>query len=271
MFYDKELEYEHKNNYTSGGTDYFGFSFGSAKEPVDNRVGLVNSTHTCREGLMSNMRTRILGKSSHSQPTDKTRMLFFWKASRSQNAADLKLIDGWVKRSVVVIQTFDRLAGWPITRVQKVNCGQDYIKAFYFRSSRRWMKSSYLISLYVLLVRMCKDERISDFKNFNGLIDIVGKYANADIKDRLKMDQTYVKSSYPYWEAIMKGYPRLFRKRKMEYYWDTQRLNGNEGGYEGIQYLVGGDTKYKEVRAELLTIKKELDAKTFKPTKKKEA
>ena len=81
----------------------------------------------------------------------------------------------------------------------------------------------------------------------------------------LKCDHTYVKDSLPYWEALLKGYPRLFRQRKMAYYWDSSRLGRNTSSSEGIQYLVKGNTSYEEVRKELVKIKKELEEGTFSP------
>jgi len=241
-------------------SDYFGFNFACAQEPKDGKIKLVHSYHGCREGLMSSMRSRIMGKASIEQPTDKMRIIFRWSASDRNIKTDLKTIDGWVKRSVPVLQAFDRLAGWPLTRVYKIETGQgDWLKAYYFHSSRRWMKSSYLVSLYTLLVRMCKDAGIVGFKDFDGLVKVVGKITKSR---NLITDNSYVKDSMPYWKAIMTGYPELFRKRKLPYYWDTGRLSGDSlGGAEGVQYLVKGDTKYTEIRKKLLEIKKQLDSK----------
>ena len=101
-----------------------------------------------------------------------------------------------------------------------------------------------------------KDERIAGFKDFDGLVKVVGGATH------LITDSTYVRDSLPYWKAIMIGYPELFRKRKLPYYWDTSRLGGDSlGGAEGVQYLVKGDTKYTEIRKKLLEIKKQLDSK----------
>jgi hypothetical protein len=240
--------------------DYFGFNFGCAQEPKDGKIKLVHSYHSCREGLMSSMRSRITGKNDIEQPTDKMRIIFRWGASNSNSKKDLKAIDGWVKRSVPVLHAFDKLAGWPLTRVYEIETNYDnWLRAYYFHSSRRWMKSSYLVSLYTLLVRMCKDERITGFKDFDGLVKIVSKITKAG---GLRTDSTYVKDSLPYWKAIMTGYPDLFRKRKLPYYWDTSRLTGDSlGGAEGVQYLVKGDTKYTDIRKKLLEIKKQLDSK----------
>lgn len=239
---------------------YGGFSFGCAQEPKDGKIELVQSYHSCREGLMSSMRKRITGDGSHKQPTDKMRMIFRWSLSQHDRASGIKLVDGWVKRSVPVLQAFDRLAGWPLTRVYKIETDyNDWLQAYYFHSSRRWMKSSYLVSLYTMLVRMCKDIKVTGFKDFDGLVKVLQKISSSG--KSLVTDDTYVKTSLPYWKAIMTGYPELFRKRKLPYYWDTARLGGRNGGAEGLQYLVKGDTQYTEIRKELLKIKKQLDSK----------
>lgn len=244
---------------------YCGFNFGCAQEPdKDGTIKMVSGTHTCREGLFHNMRSRICG-SGGTQPTDKMRMIFRWYVNTgSANKDRLKIDSDWAQRSVAVLQAFDKFAGWPLTRVYKLDVGsKDWLQAYYYHSSRRWMKSSYLVSLYVLLVRMCADERITGFKDFNGLVELTKKVIGSG--RNLKHDQSYVSGSLPYWEAIMKGYPDLFRKHKMPYYWDTSRLGGgNSGSSEGIQYLVSGNTKYTEIRQELVKIKKALDAKKSK-------
>ena len=109
-----------------------------------------------------------------------------------------------------------------------------------------------------MLVRMCKDPRVKGFKDFDSLVKVIQKVP----ANQLTTDSTYVSNSLPYWKAIMTGYPKLFRKRKLPYYWDTARLGGSSsGGAEGLQYLVKGDTQYKEIRKELLEIKKQLDSK----------
>jgi len=249
---------------SSGPSTYGGFNFGCAVEPEDGKIKLLNGAHTCREGLFYNMRSRIRNSSSGgtAQPTDKMRMIFRWYTSQNISKTEMGNNNAWMMRSISVLQAFDRLAGWPLTRVYKLDVGNNnsWLQAYYYHSSRRWMKSSYLVSLYILLVRMCKDERITGFKDFNGLVKVVNAALNSG--KSLVVDNNYVKSSLPYWEAIMVGYPKLFRKRKLPYYWDTGRLEGGgTGGAEGVQYLVKGDTKYTEIREELLKIKKQLDAK----------
>lgn len=243
-------------------SDYFGFCFANAQEPKDGKIRMMQGTNTCREGLMANMRSRIV-KESKELPTDKLRIMCKWTASEKNLKADLKTINAWVNRSVMVLQAFDRLAGWPLTRVYQIEAGdREWLKLYYYHSSRRWMKSSYLVSLYLLLIRMCKDTRITGFKDFNGLVAKLNKILK---NDKLITDTSYVNGSMPYWEAIMKGYPRLFRQRKIQYYWDPDRLSNNSsGGSEGIHLLTNGSTYYKEIRAELLKIKKELNDKKKK-------
>lgn len=241
-------------------SNYFAFNFACAEEPKDGKIKLIDSYHSCREGIMSSMRNRILEKTGKTQPADKTRLIFRWAASDRNRRDDMKVIDGWAKRSVAVMQAFDRLAGWPLTRVYKIETEHDsWLRAYYFHSSRRWMKASYMISLYTLLVRMCKDERIDGFKDFDGLVKVVTKASKSS--SRLIMDHSYVTESVSYWKAIMLGYPELFRKRKLPYYWDTSRLDRSTSGSEGLQYLISGNTSYTEVRKALLKFKLQLDSK----------
>jgi len=247
----------------SGRPNYSGFNFGCAREPVDGKIQLVSGTHTCREGLFHNMRSRI-NTGEASQPTDKMRMIFRWYVSQKSAPSEMKANEEWVKRSIPVLQAFDKIAGWPLTRVYKLDVGDksDWLQAYYYWSSRRWMKASYLVSMYVMLVRMSKDKRITGFKNFDGLVKVLEKIFAG--KSQLQNDHSYVKTSMPYWEAIMKGYPDLFRQYKLPYYWNTQRIGGGSGGSEGLQYLCNGDTSYTDVRKKLLEIKKDLAAKKKK-------
>jgi hypothetical protein len=248
----------------SASPNYSGFNFGCAQEPKDGVIKLVSGTHTCREGLFHNMRSRISG-SGGNQPTDRMRMIFRWYASKNDREKQMAENEAWALRSVSVLQAFDKIAGWPLTRVYKLDVGSSnnsWLQCYYYWSSRRWMKASYLVSLYIMLVRMCKDERIRGFKNFDGLVKVIEKVISSGTS--LKYDHSYVKSSMPYWEALMKGYPDLFRQHKMPYYWDTSRLGGSSGGSEGIQYLVNGDTRYTDVRKKLLEIKRDLEAKKKK-------
>jgi len=246
---------------------YGGFTFGCAQEPKDGKIKLVNSYHSCREGLVSGLRDRII-KEAVLQPTDKMHMIFRWAAgidgrTKKVKPGEIEKVESWIQRSVAALHAFDSLAGWPLTRVYKIETNYDeWLRACYFLSSRRWLKASYMVSLYVLVVRMCKDERITGFKNFDGLVKVIKEATTGGHK--LVYDHSYVRDSMPYWEAMMKGYSKMFRKRKMPYYWDKDRINGHEGSGEGIQYLVSGDTAYSEVRSQLLKIKRELDTKKKK-------
>jgi hypothetical protein len=257
MLQETSFDMKGNTNWTqSGANDYFSFGFGMAKEPKDGCIELVSGSHSCREGLFHSMRQRICGNEGN-QPSDKTRLLFHWGAAKSQISRDMKDIEGWITRAVQALQTVDRMVGWPLTRAYEVNTGKENIRRIiYTHSSRRWMKSSYLISLYVLIVRMCKDERITGYKDFAALQKLLLDISSSG--KTLKCDNGYVKDSVPFWEAVLKGYPRLFRARKMPYYWDTGRLNGSSGSSEGIQYLVKGTTQYSEIRTEMLKIQKEL-------------
>lgn len=247
--------------------EYFRFLFAAVKEPKDGIITPISGYFTCREDQMASMRSNIISI-KQTQPTDKTRMLFAWTLSEREKAQNLKLTYEWLERAIKVLHVFDKLAGWPLTRVYKVETDNEFIRSYYFHSSRRWMKASYMISLYIMLIRMCQDKRITDFKNFDGLIILLDEIMDAqnnssdlDQNIALKSDHHYVKDSFKFWKTLMLGYPKLFRKRKLEYYWGTNRINGSSGYSEGVNYLVTGDTAYSEVYSELLKVHENLKKK----------
>jgi hypothetical protein len=182
---------------------------------------------------------------------------------KARTAEDME----WGQRGVEVLHAVEKLAGWPLTKPSfEVEMPRDYMSGMYCYSSRRWLKSPYLMTLYILLVRMCADVRITGFKNYDDLVKLLGNLTSSG--NHLKRDTDYVRNTFSFWRALMVGYPKLFRKRKITYYWDTARLqqrrNDYEGYGEGIARLCSGNTEYKEVYQKLIEIKKDLEGKNKK-------
>ena len=265
---------------------YVNFSFGHCAQPEDGKINLHNNFHGCREGMIGNMRQLITSSSSIFK-TDKMRMIFAWKCSnrgsadRSQAVEDKTMLakslkdgDAWMRRGLAVLNICEKHAGWYLTRVYKCNgiadsvsnhvSGEDsvikWVNPYYFLSSRRWLKSSYMTSLYVLLVRMCGDERITKVKDFDALVKLISGLGS------LQRDNSHVTKTLPYWEAILKGYPEIFEKKKIEHYWEGARIGntGNGNGGEGISMFCSGSTNYKNARERMLKVKNDLDAKKKK-------
>jgi hypothetical protein len=151
----------------------------------------------------------------------------------------------WIENSVRLLHLYERIAGWPLTKTYKVKTDKDNIKLYYFLSSRRWIKAPYLMSLYILLIRIGKLEYLDDFKTYDDLTEIVNKLSAGKQAQQAGCDndERYITNTFPYWKTIAENYGELFRKKKIEYYWSKERLTTDSYvGYEGIDYLSSGNT-----------------------------
>lgn len=238
MFHVKdELIYDGKENF--GGT-YATMQVAPIHEPKNGHIDAAWNTQYCRDGIGSVMRDAI---ADGSLETDKLRLLFAWYAYNEKVALE------WCGRGLKCLHACEKLAGWPLTRLIRVKHGPKSPLVVYARASRRWMKAPYMVTLYILLMRMCDDRRWEKVKNFDDLIDI------ADKTDRnsFKRDGVHIRGTYKYWKAMILGYPHLFEQYKLSYYWDSDRVPGvSSNGYgEGILKLCQKQTAYTEARIKL--------------------
>lgn len=227
---------------------YSGFYFGICHEPKGNELRLVKGTHSCRDGFGGTVREYITSSSKEFE-TDKTRILFRFSQFGKTKSSE------WAERGLNAIHVMEKLAGWPLTRAKIVEIEGSGQFGVYCRASRRWIKSSYLITMYILLMRMCKDDRIVGFKDANGLIKTIESIP------KLVQDESQVRSTYQYWKAMVVGYPELFRQYKITYYWDVNKLAGESGYGEGIYRLCTGGTKFPKIYDKLKEIRTQLEKK----------
>lgn len=246
---------------------YFNFAFALGHAPDDKgKVEAALGFHTCREGLVGNMRDSIMGNSSTAIKTDKMRMLFRWTLGKNRTHDEAEHRE-WLNRGLSVLHAYERFAGWPLTKVYSLDCGKkfDYVKTYYFLSSRRWIKASYLVSLYILMVRLGRNSDLSGFKGAAGFEKLanglMNKYTAANggwnkLPASFNSDVGWLRLTLPYWGVVLKGYPEMFRKMKVTHYWSHDRINDSGGASEGIAYLCDGSTNYKTARKKLLELSK---------------
>ena len=244
MFDKETLKYDGPEQYNS--SSYTGIFFGACHEPKDGKVRLVSSTHSCRDGFGTKVRESIMSDDG-SFVTDKCRILFRWSGAGTNN-------EEWALRGLAAMHAAEKCAGWPLTRMQKVEMGVSNQKAVYCRGSRRWIKAPYLLTLYILLMRMCADDRIQGFKDIDGLIKTINSISS------LKRDNDQVRKTVGYWKALLLAYPEMFQKKKITYYWDTDRIK-SDGYGEGIYRLCNNSTSFPELYKILSNKKRELETK----------
>lgn len=237
---------------------YAGFQFGLANingKEIDASGGF----HTCREGLLS----KISDSLNHLN-TDKAHMLLKWEAgsTKALETKDLTKNDldnqKWIETSLRLLHLYEKMAGWPLTKMYRVKTDNgDNTKLYYCISSRRWIKAPYLISLYILLVRIGRFKYLHGFKTEENLADIIGKLNNGKLGSN-SSDEIYMRDTFQYWRTIVTKYADLFRKKKIEYYWSKERLTEDAYiGYEGIAYLSSGSTHNKTLHSKFMKLHKE--------------
>jgi hypothetical protein len=108
------------------------------------------------------------------------------------------------------------------------------------------------------MIRMSEDDVFSGLKTLAQLKTKIQKKIEQNYK--FKRDSGYIQQTFPYWEALIRGYPELFEKKKLDYYWDEARISGNSNGYgEGISTLCSGNSGYTGLWKDLQRLKKQFD------------
>ena len=239
---------------------YFQFGWATAHQPKEGVISMATGVHSCRDGGVGNMRDAI---HAGTLKTDKARFIFRWNTRSDQLKADHKKAQDWMQRGLNILNAYERAAGWYLTRVYPIEVpGFNWVRGYYCLSSRRWIKSSYLAYLYVLMIRMSTDEAFSGFKNLTQLKALITNKLETSAKpggSTFKNDHGYIQQTFPYWEALIRGYPALFEKHKLDYYWNSDRLGGSKGYGEGISTLIRGDSSYTGLLTELRKQKKKFD------------
>jgi hypothetical protein len=234
---------------------YYGFSFGTAVFSENKEVKTHSGFHTCRESLIGQVSDNL-----DSLKTDKTHVLLRWDSGagdEKKQAANALRNQKWIEKSIKLLHIYEKIAGWPLTKPYKIKTENgDSTKLYYFLSSRRWIKAPYLLSLYLLLIRLCKLDHIDGFKTHNDFTKIIEKISIRD-HPQITPDERHVIDTFRYWETLITHYADLFRKRKIEYYWSTDRLErDNSVSYEGITNLSKGYTANKALYDKLIEFHK---------------
>ena len=232
-----------------GVSIYQGLTFGLAKLNED-KVEVVDNFYSCRDGLLGRIHTNIIHTNIEKIKTDKTHMLLQWCAGSPAQLSKAQITENnlknqkWIENSIKFLHLYEKLAGWPLTKTHRVKTdNDDATKLYYFLSSRRWIKAPYLISLYVLLIRIGRFDYFDKFKTYKDLTSVVDKLSKTTGPTT---DERYIIETFKYWKTIATCYPDLFRKKKIEYYWSNGNLSSDSYiGYEGISYLSGGTTRNK--------------------------
>jgi len=238
----QNVEYESKYKQ---GMDSFTFTTCPGEKP-DGTIEPDCWFYTCRENMITNVEKEVLKlNGNHNYTVDKSRFLIKIRVENEKKLA----------KSIKVINLFESTYGFPLSRcyrtILKNGAGDAYdttvkeidklVHIYYLVGSRKWVKSSYMLSLYFLLLRyifhlssnsVFTDKHIESMEAFEEFIK-GGSGVNVN-------DWMYIKVSYPYWRKIFEHYRDLFGRFSIEHNWQAGFNKMSSEGtmrYEGIYRL----------------------------------
>ena len=203
-------------------------------------VGYTSST-TCRESLVSYIASRMRNKALSKVCLDKSRILIGigdteFKKKRIEQVTS--------EKALAMVNIVEEQIGMPKTTVYAV----DAPNLFMFEGNINWFRSSYTISLWLLLLRIGIME--SNFKatTFNELKAHVTKHSVAG-----SFDMRYAKSTIHCWLPLMHNLDKLFPKKWVDRFDPKKVLLPQKSPYapslgvEGIYNLATGTTLFNKL------------------------
>ena len=254
---------DNENRYAQS-VDTFYFSLAS----VPTEAGVITAPPglaTCRESLITMVENEVLKKAeSKNLPTDKGRFIVRLHRTRIKN----------IEKALKILHLYENVFGFPRTlcyRIEavkgpdaagvtedKMKPFQDRVEYFYILTSRKWIKSSYMVSLLFLILRnvyqtgeSIPEEALESLDTFKAALNTP---AGSKLFRSLHMSETY-----RYWETILRNYHELFGKFAIEHNWSHTFNEMRDDGtmrYEGVYRLCSGNTQSAKIRKRWDKIKK---------------
>lgn len=220
----------------------------------------VTAFHGCRETFSNEIRRKLAINYSEGQHKDMTlkylRILVLRRTQKNASVAvfkkELANQNRWMRESVRMLNVLERKLGWSLTRLYRVEdetlggrlLSKERVFIHALTGSAKWLRSSQLLSLYTLFVRLGRFHK--DTKVFRKLGDL-GKLADALNKVPKKegqgsRDVKYLNRIKKHLEKILDHRQELFFNRTL---YQNHRLND---GFKGISAFMSGnvDTVLKD-------------------------
>jgi hypothetical protein len=257
-------EVESETGYAQG-VDTFYFSFVGPETPqgyIRYPLGLA----TCRESLVTMIESAVRKPAENRNiPIDRGRFLLRLRKDKKEN----------IEKAMRVLHLLENTHGFPRTlcfrintelnveslAVEKIESFQKRLEFFYLVTSRKWIKSSYMVSLLFLILRTF----------YTGGCHVEEKHLKSieTFRERMEsfrprsclMSYTFMVDTYRYWETILRNYNELFGKFSMEHNWNCEfnemtKLE-NTMRYEGVLRLCAGTSLAKKVQKRWNKIKQQ--------------
>lgn len=259
-----ELLTDTKELVGENGVIFPSVSFAFCSSPAKG-TGQACQFRECREGIMSFLIDFHKGSpytKKYLIDIKKTRILLLSRLTgdfhnyANEGNTRKKRRDGfnsWVRQSLHMINYFERLAHWPLSKLAKVdhNLG-DMTDIYLFVGSNRWIRSPHMLSLYLLLIRLGRNKEYKGFRSHKKFISVSEKLIKKvnpsryyDIASKM-YDCKHLAKVYKKIRIIMKNFDSLF-SRSAKYSFTAAIKGPGLPHMEGITKLAIGETNDHEL------------------------
>lgn len=218
---------------------------------VDGALKSAQEFHTCRESLASQARNYFNGKEKKDTINPNNISLGILKfgfnnIDRLKSAHNvLNVIEehyGWVKTKMWIL---DKKS---CQKPASCSSEREY-EVVYFKGSKKWLKSSHMISLFALILRLSLRKTFKNVKKFD---DFLRKVKSSKSNDN---DMRWMKRAIQNMDVILGDYNNLFRGMTTKRMYDDNILANYHASYaEGINRLCAGETGDKKLYNRLIKI-----------------
>ena len=168
---------------------------------------------------------------------------------------------GFPTRAKRVLNIFERYLGWRLTRISICEgkcCStvyKDYehtvkVNDYLFEFSKKWTRSPELLSLYLLIVKLCRYTLWENFHNVEDLPKMVSKVNSRSIND--EEIRHCFKSTCKYWKPVLDRVDELFMHQSA--YENFRHYDGINGFHTFVlnkDVRSSAAKKWKKIRKEL--------------------
>lgn len=218
---------------------------------------------TCRDYFLGLTIKAAQGKIFACMSTDKARILFVQKGYHSfvldtmtEKEAEKCIRESTEKHKKVIengrniLHIMEDAAGWPRTTFYEMIpvAKRKYpsTTAIMAVGSKRWIKTPYSLSLFILLIRSGRMEELQDVENYEDLVSrcIRIKKKHEDVNRReFSSDRARIAESCLHWLFFMKNQARIFKGLR-----NVEGIKIGTSGYYGISsFLTQGIEAYEGV------------------------
>jgi len=210
----------------------------------------------CRDFLQDAVRSEVnkgecsiysfIYKSGVNPPVDlkKMRMLI------NKGPEATKEFKGAMKKAKTLLNHYEDMAGWANTSLVEIANDPNMVL---FSGPSNWMRSSFLVSMYSLLIRLS----YKDFPSFSSNGELIKIYKNLvdDYKNKRKSDNdlTYMNTCYNRLHLVIENTSKLFSKKMEDNYPAEIHINSfhNLGGIFSLcsfnSYNSALNNKFKKI------------------------